>query len=201
MIHGIGSNHNSSMHQMTECIHNHSSENKMGGASLPPVDLKPQEPVAQISSVTGSLGGQFSLMTWVKNTLSGGKKLLLRIWGESAETPTVESLSELQAGAMMQTPQAVMQNNPYFVPVPEEKRENLLQRMRVRFQSITKYFTNQFSGRNSFQTKQEKPKEDLRRHSRYREDDTEIDCVITDDSYLLDSYDKRGEYSKLSAKK
>ncbi len=81
--------------------------------------------------------------------------------------------------------------------------------MKVRFKDITGqlagHLPKKFSGflqtRNSFQARQQKPKQDLRKHSKYREDKVEIDCVLTDDSYLLDSYDRKGEYSKLSTKK
>lgn len=107
------------------------------------------------------------------------------------------------AASGVQTPQNILQQNPYFSAVEDTGRqqENLWQKMKVRFQAITGYLTKQFSGRNSFQAKQEQPKEDLRRHSRYRQDNLEVECVLMDDSYLLDSYDKKGEYSKLSAKK
>lgn len=240
MIQGIGNNHNLDTHRVTDCIHDHSMEKKSGGASLSPVSPAGQKCTKQLLDNSGVTEGLFSLITRVKNTLTSGKKMLLRIWGENAEASAMEGMpegdtnaagdtladiynaanitladsqsksgrqdaarqsAEIEMGAMMQTPQTIMQNNPYFVPAPEKKRENLLQRVRVRFQTITKYFTNQFSGRNSFETKKDRPREDLRRHSRYRQDDMEINCVITDDSYLLDSYDKRGEYSRLSVKK
>lgn len=233
MIHGIGNNHTSGMHQVTECIHNHNTENKVGGASLPPVSPNAQRPITQVPVEPAIKEGPFSLATWLQRTLTAGKKWIFRIWGDGLGTTAVggetendgtqsadiredqsaglsdhsvqenaaRHNAEIVAGVMMQSPQNVLQNNPYFMAVPEEKRQSLIQRVRVHFHTITKYLTKQFSGGNFFQTKQEKPKEDLRRHSRYRQDDLEIDCVITDDSYLLDSYDKRGEYSKLSTKK
>ena len=73
--------------------------------------------------------------------------------------------------------------------------------MKVKFYSIAGQLLGRFSNRNSLQSKQEKPKEDRRKHSTYRQDDVEIDCILTDDSYLMDSYDRKGEYSKLSVKK
>jgi hypothetical protein len=57
-----------------------------------------------------------------------------------------------------------------------------------------------FQTRSSFQSGS-RPKGDLRRKSRYRKDEVEIDCILTDDSYLMDSYDRKGEYSKLTTKK
>lgn len=110
---------------------------------------------------------------------------------------------------------AVMQpqdihNNPYFSAVErlDDQQGNLWRRVKVKFNNMAgqltghlpeKFFSAQ--ARNSFQTKQERPKEDLRKHSKFRRDELVIDCVLTDDSYLLDSYDRRGEYSKLSAGK
>ena len=41
----------------------------------------------------------------------------------------------------------------------------------------------------------------MRRRSKYRQDELEIDCVLTDESYLLDSYDRKGEYSQLTTSK
>ena len=104
-----------------------------------------------------------------------------------------------------------MQENPYFSAVENigGRQETLWRKMKVRFKDITGqlagHLPKKFSGflqtRNSFQARQQKPKQDLRKHSKYREDKVEIDCVLTDDSYLLDSYDRKGEYSKLSTKK
>ena len=110
--------------------------------------------------------------------------------------------SQIEAASATVQPVQSVNNNPYFSAIEEKtaSQQNIWQKIRVRFQNITGFLTKRFSFSNSssFQAKQERPKEDLRRHSRYREDDVEIDCIITDDSYLLDSYNKRGEYSNLS---
>lgn len=101
-------------------------------------------------------------------------------------------------------------NSHYFSAAEdvEHRKRTLWGKLRVRFHNVSgqlsgrlpkKFFS--FQAKNSFQTKQEKPREDLRRHSRYREDTVEIDCVLTDDSYLMDSYDRKGEYSTLTTKK
>lgn len=96
-------------------------------------------------------------------------------------------------------------NNPYFSAISDtgKESETLWQRVKVKFHSVASNLTNRFSffGKNSFQTRQEQSKEDLRKRSHYKDDELEIDCMLTDDSYLLDSYDRKGEYSKLSAKK
>lgn len=206
-INGIGSGHSTNMHQVTECSHEHSVSKKKGGA-------------ASASSGNNALQaevhhykqqeGQFSLVSWLKNALSGGGKILQKIWGESSETAqtadsSAENISQTEEQVMATAVirQQPLQGNPYFSAIEDTGRakQTVWEKVRVRFQSIAGQLTRHFSGRNGFQTKQEKPKEDLRRHSRYRQDDLEIDCILTDDSYLLDSYDRKGEYSKLSAKK
>lgn len=232
-INGIGSGniHNSDMHQVTGCMHNHSVSKKNGGAAASPsADNTLQTAMSEYRQQEG----QFSLASWLKNALSGGRNLLHRIWGENSNVTTAEtagdksvagaeqvmaqvgdpresashtaqnpSISAQEAMASATVRPQNLHNNPYFSTVEDAAREkrSVWNKLRVRFQSMAGQLTKQFSGRNTFQTKQQKPKEDLRRHSRYREDDLEIDCILTDDSYLLDSYDRKGEYSKLSAKK
>lgn len=113
------------------------------------------------------------------------------------------------AATAVQQPQDI-HNNPYFSAVesPDERQGNLLRRAKVRFEKMAGQLTGRFPGKffsaqagNSFQAGQERSREDLRRHSKFRRDELVIDCVLTDDSYLLDSYDRHGEYSKLSAGK
>lgn len=113
--------------------------------------------------------------------------------------------SQIEAASALVQPTQNVNNNPYFAALTEESvpQQSVWQKIKIRFQNITGFLAKRFSfaGGGTFQTKQEHPKEDLRRHSRYRKDDVEIDCIITDDSYLMDSYNKKGEYSKLSAGK
>ena len=133
--------------------------------------------------------------------------------GQNVHQPDTASAAHISqiaaASGAVPLPRAV-QDNPYFSAVENAggQNETLMQKMRVKFNDIAGQLAghlpgNFFSERNrdSFQAKQEKPKEDLRKHSRFHGDELEIDCILTDDSYLLDSYDRKGEYSKLSAKK
>ena len=97
----------------------------------------------------------------------------------------------------------------YFVPAkedipPNNWYTNLKERVRIKFgeirNSLAKYLKqdqslNMGAGRNG--TSQNKQKEDKSRLSVYKRDELEIDCIITDDSYLLDSYNRKGDYSKL----
>lgn len=99
-----------------------------------------------------------------------------------------------------------IQQNPYFSAVDAERTtEGLWQKLKVKLKETAGRLTGRFPGKfagawakGAFQTKQEQPKEDLRKRSKYRQDELEIDCVLTDDSYLQDSYNKKGEYSKLA---
>ena len=127
----------------------------------------------------------------------------------------INSLDET-AAAQPHTPQIAaasaplreLQNNPYFQTLQEGSQSgSMLQKIRVKFKDIKGQLAGHLPGRffssgkkGSFQTGKETPREDLRRHSRYRKDELEIDCILTDDSYLLDSYDRKGEYSRLSAR-
>ena len=84
-----------------------------------------------------------------------------------------------------------------------------MQRIRSRVKGVTGQLAGKLPGRffrfqakNSFQARSEqKPEENLRKRSKYRKDELEIDCILTDESYLLDSYDRKGEYSQLTTKK
>lgn len=117
---------------------------------------------------------------------------------------------QIAAAAAAVVPPQDIHNNPYFSAVDrsDDRQGNLWQRAKVKFKNMAGQFTGRFPGkfsssqaRDSFQARQERPREDLRKHSKFRRDELVIDCVLTDDSYLLDSYDRKGAYSKLSAGK
>ena len=225
-INGVGNSHGDT-HNVTTCIHTqkHSMEGKLGTAQ------KSDSAMPQSAEAVTQPQGTFSLSAWLKSTLNAAKTLALNLWaggtqealdeGSKEAYPEKAALQEpasqeaqtasgilhgpqVAAGALgVQTPQNLLQQNPYFSPAEAggNQQVTLAQKVKIRFQKVSKYLTGQFSGKKEFQAKQERPREDLRRHSRYRQDDLEIDCVLTDDSYLLDSYDRKGEYRKLSAKK
>lgn len=108
------------------------------------------------------------------------------------------------AAAASAIQQQNIHNNPYFSALEDTGRQpqHIWQKMKVRFHSVTGFLTKRFSfsGKNSFQAKQGKPREDLRKRSRYHGENLDVECVLTDDSYLLDSYDRSGNYSQLSTK-
>lgn len=109
-------------------------------------------------------------------------------------------------------PRTQMTDNPYFTTHsdPGKVRENPFVKARVKFRDaagqLAKRFggrlgerlAGKFAGKKSLNSGQRETKEDLRKRSRYKGVDEEIDCVLTDDSYLLDSYDRNGEYTTLT---
>lgn len=193
-INNIGSGHNHNMHQVTGCMHEQDVSKKGAAAA----GAKSDSGQRIVTSTGKQADNSFSLVAWLRDKLSGGKHLLQKIWGDKGENTIAQ---EMAASANVKP--AVQDSNPYFSTIEDAAKEkkSIRERIKVRFQEIAGQLTGRFSGKNSFQTRQEKPKEDLRKHSTYKKDDLEIDCILTDDSYLLDSYDKKGEYSKLSTKK
>lgn len=195
-INRIGSGYDTDVHQVTECMHHHGESKKSGAAAAASSDSSSMN--EEKYSATQQQDGQLSLGFWLNRTLSEGRKLLGRIWGENTESDSGVN----SAQAAEQVAAQIGAANPYFSAIENSGRtkQNFWEKVRIRFHSVAGQLTRRFSDRNTFQTKQEKPKEDLRKHSRYREDDLEIDCILTDDSYLMDSYDRKGEYSTLSTK-
>ena len=244
---GIGSGHDSEMHHVTNCMHDHAHYRKQedaAGAGAAGME-------AQAMEMMQKQEGELSLSAWLDRMLGNGKRFLRGIWngsgdgtpgsdggkadaaqvmaqvgdvstaaqsgvspaGRNVHQPDTDSaahISQIAAvSGAVSLPKAV-QDNPYFSAIDNAGGQSgtMLQKMRVKFKDITGQLAGHLPGnffgarkRDSFRAKQEKPKEDLRKHSRFHGDDLEIDCILTDDSYLLDSYDRKGEYSKLSAKK
>lgn len=224
-VQGIGNEHNKQMHHVTTCIYDHSVAKKTGGAAMA------SQAGRIVSEAVDSRQpeGRFSLSAWLEKTMRSGKHILMQFWGEGGAASkeagaaaeeavlSAEHASSNAAGHDSSlTGQSVLstvlheppaRNNPYFSPVenPHTTTQSVREKMRIRLKGITKYFSKHpagsFLGKDTFRAKQEKPKEDLHRRSKYKEEDRELECVLTDDSYLLDSYDRRGGYSRISTKK
>jgi len=162
-----------------------------------------------------SENGAFSLSEFFDKLFGSTRKFFGRIWGGSGDKDrgTVtdaadeQEMAEIAALAMPVSEQDGrdrINNNPFFTPVisSPEPSYSFVQKVKLKVHQAAGYLAKQFSfsGRKSFDTNQKEQREDLRRKSRYRDSETEIECTITDDSYLLDSYDRKGEYSRLSTK-
>lgn len=210
-IGGIGSEHNTHAHHVTSCIHESSEKQKpKGGMAMSRTAM--QQTAQQALQDENSA---FSLSDFF-NRLSGGtKRLFGRIWGGSGEKDSGTVTDEADEQEMAEIAASLapvngqdgknrINNNPFFTPVVNNAgpSQNFVQKVKLKIRQTAGYLAKHFSfsGKNSFDTKQGENREDLRRKSRYRDDDMEIECTITDDSYLLDSYDRRGEYSRLSTK-
>lgn len=135
-----------------------------------------------------------------------------QIMAQVGEADVAENHGPAVAAAASVAQASMAKENPYFTTLSDKDatQGSFMQKVRIRFRELTnqlkKHFTGRFggrmageySGRGNLSSRRQKPKEDLRKHSRYREDGLEMDCVLTDDSYLMDSYDRKGEYSKLT---
>lgn len=87
-------------------------------------------------------------------------------------------------------------------------QEGMWRRIRVRFKDIAGQLTghlrgntSRFQARRSFQPKQAITRAEPEKKDKLRRDAVEIDKYHVEESYLLDSYDRKGGYSKLSTKK
>lgn len=223
-IDGVGSNmiQSSDTHHATDCVHQHPAEKPVnGGMQRRPVgmeNMEKKEAAAEESEQQNVGGGS----GWVARLLSGGKGLLGWIWTGSkdglasahkdSDISEIASREAAEKGLIAGTNSQAFQErsskkqaevNPYFVAVEDRKGAvPLWKRFKLKVQETTGQFAKRFGKNTNFQTgtgrDNRRSKEDLRRHSKYRQGQEEIECIITDDSYLLDSYDRSGKYSKLA---
>lgn len=221
---GVDTNYGTQTHQVTGCLHDHTADRKYSGASA--ADALPQ--AAQMRQQEQQQTAQFSLSGWMEKTLDKGRSILRNIWGTNGEAgDSGESgRDELYRSSLTQEdmshtaePSGILnrktlehqaQINPYFQPMEQTAVPEMtpVQKLRTKIREAASQLADHLPGRffgshgkNFLQTKQEQTKEDLRRRSRYKKDETEIDCILTDESYLMDSYDRKGEYTQLTTKK
>lgn len=223
---GIDTGHSAGTHQVTGCLHDHTEDRKLFGGQAA-ADAASQ--AAQLQRQEQQQTAQFSLSSWMEKTLGKGRSILRGIWGTAGEAgaseedgsadlarpsltrednalPAAEAAGSLNRSAAEHQAQL----NPYFQPVEQTTVTHVtpVQKLRTKIREAASQLADHLPGRffnshgkNSLQTKQEQTKEDLRRRSRYKKDETEIDCILTDESYLMDSYDRKGEYTQLTTKK
>ncbi len=222
----LGGIHGSENHHVTQCLHDHESMHKTGSSAAAAAG---QAQASQFTMAEQQQEAQTSLFAWLQKTLQSGRRIWQDIWGsneiqsigesgvKNGASPTMAQLGAdmggRTAGVQASETRAVekqIQVNPYFQPLEERTATHTtpVQKLRVRIKAVTgqlaEHLPGKFSGfqaKDSFYAKQQRPKEDLRRHSKYRKDEQEIDCILTDESYLLDSYDRKGEYTQLTTKK
>lgn len=221
MINGIGNGINnqvmdSHVHHVTECIHEDRVDHKKEVAAglrdsvtlTSPQTTQTQEPQWNIFQWMGQLVGQG--LTGIKNFFSTGDGGAADTASRNANPQGMQIAQDSVMAQLMPDEKAIADSTAkYFVPAQEEIPPNnwfanLKARARIKFgeirNSLAKYLKQDQSlhtgaGRNG--TSRNKQKEDKSRLSVYKKDELEIDCIITDDSYLLDSYNRKGDYSKL----
>lgn len=219
---GIEGSHDRDSHYVTNCMHEHAHYRKDSSAAA----SSPAMSAQTFQMQKQQQDAQFSLSAWVQKLLGKGKGFLKGVWGlneVSADAQPGDKSGQAQVMAQMREDAAsdgrstaaktrVMQENPYFLAMPEDRpgtRLTVFARVRAKVKGVTGQLAGklpghffQFQAKNSFQAKPEqRPKEDLRKRSKYRKDELEIDCILTDESYLMDSYDRKGEYSQLTTRK
>ena len=218
---GVGSGHDTYSHQVTGCIHEHGENKDVGGAGTKLGSVQTAEEVLQENS-------SVNFMSWVQNISSKGKQLLQKIWGESKEANDaitsqngngnhIAGQETLVTGnsvgvktTMNRAAVETAATHTYFRPVEAKDAmpANPFQKVRYQVQKVARKLIDRLPGRflgshtgDFLQTKQEQTKEDLRKRSQYKQDDQEIECILTDESYLTDSYNRKGEYSHLTTDK
>lgn len=219
----IADDHSADMHHVTKCLHDHGQLDK--DKNVGKMGMAPSVAAQQITQTNNEQQAQLTLNDWIRRLLQNGKQRLLGFWNGSESSPTGDrsqktasdqvaaqpgsgSDKHVTASADVQRESSVY-NNPYFAAVPTEQPQNpavtLVRKIKLKCGNITgqlaKHLPGKFSKfqkKGSFQAKKDGKREDLRHRSKYREDKLEIDCVLTDESYLLDSYDRKGEYSQLT---
>lgn len=225
LIDGVESDH---VHYVSGCIHTHVHCHK-GNISGAGADVGSQ--MTQMQMQKQQQDAQFSLSAWLQKALNSGKSILKGIWGTNeTNTSGVAGDKAGSAQLMAQVgdsaasngrgaagdhraaeQNAAIQGNPYFSAMPERNAAHMtpFQKARAKVVAAAEKLAGRlpgksfrFQAKNSFQAKSEqRPKENLRKRSKYRKDELEIDCILTDESYLMDSYDRRGEYRQLTTKK
>ena len=218
---GVGSGHDTYSHQVTGCIHEHVENKDVGGAGTKLGSVQTAEEVLQENS-------SVNFMSWVQNISSKGKQLLQKIWGESKEANDAIT-SQNGSGNHIAGQETLVTGNSvgvkttmnraavetaathtYFRPVEAKDAmpANPFQKVRYQVQKVARKLMDRLPGRflgshtgDFLQTKQQQTKEDLRKRSQYKQDDQEIECILTDESYLTDSYNRKGEYSHLTTDK
>ena len=218
---GIGDNHSADMHQVTSCLHDHGKqmEGKLG------MKMELSSAYRQTLQENQEQQAQLSLTDILQKLLQSGRQRLIGFWngseaagvgdkaGKSDKPQVMAPISDMNVTKETDVAarETVLQSNPYFAAVAEPpKREgaSLFQKVKLKCKNVagelaqhlpSRFFN--FQKKGSFQAKKEGSREDMRKRSKYRQDKVEIDCVLTDESYLLDSYDRKGEYSQLTTKK
>lgn len=160
----------------------------------------------------GDKSGQAQMMAQIGDSRESDAQGRLAFGQESLPPDVSRTLSASHvAQAAAAAPQPRIQEDSQAAAAAQAtggQEDNLWRKIKVRFQDITGQLTGhrrqreaRTQTRSSFQMQQERPREQSARAKKPRRDALEIDSYRVEESYLLDSYDRKGEYSKISTKK
>lgn len=218
MVGGIGGGMNSQgtsghVHHVTECIHEEKRKLPQGGAASS-ARINAAESVQTVTKQET----QWDLFAWVGKAMGRGMSGIRSLFGLGRSTGNQalrgsEAARETVMVQLLPDQRSGMEHAAaYFVPTKEAVPNNswfqsLKTRASIRFgvirDSLTKYL-KQEQGLQMGTGKQgafsQREKESRRRIEPYRPEEPKIQCIATDDSYLLDSYNKKGDYSKLGSR-
>ena len=224
-IGGVGSGHDTYSHQVTECLHEHAGQTDTGSLGAKMADGQETRTATEILQDTSNE----NMTSWVQKIGNSGKQLLQKIWGDSKEagdtvisqnqgtgnqiTEQETTVTGTSVGVKTTMNRAAVETaatHTYFRPVEAKDAmpANPFQKVRYQVQKVARKLMERLPGKflgshtgDFLQTKQQQTKEDLRKRSQYKQDDQEIECILTDESYLTDSYNRKGEYSHLTTDK
>lgn len=228
-IGGLGSSHSTSDHHVTNCIHDHHEVRKNVGmaamktsaaaeASAAKTELQ-QEGLFSLSAWMRNMLGSgkgFLLNFWDGGQASAGgtEGDQASIYGaegsQAAASQAVVPSGDPGMAAAVTVQPAVSHNSPDLPAVGKAgtRKQRLLRKVRERFYNMSGRLSGRrtrkdlgFQTKNSFRARQERSGEDLRKQSGHRRDTVEINYAQTEESYLMDSYDRKGEYTRLTTKK
>lgn len=215
MINGIGGGFNNQgvnghVHRVTECVHADAHKKNEGAAAS--ARMSTGESVQTITEQEPHL----NLLQWMEQIFrrtGGGIKSFFGIEAGAGTEGTAAAAAGCEAVTpLLPDPEAAADRVSYFVPadvLPQQSSwfQSLKTKIRIRFGEIRGSLARHLKQEQSLQTgtgkqgaQAQRDKENRRRLSVYRQEEQEIECIITDDSYLLDSYNKKGDYSRLGSR-
>lgn len=224
MLHGVGSTHDHSLHQVTDCMYAHKHRmktetgTKSGGASL--------EAAAKTAQAQTTPVNLWNL--WEQLVRRGfGRRGGFRV-GHDIESSMVQSDSyadtdqnSLQEGTIQTGPISQQEEPALTVTVQAvqmsamaEPKQHMVHRIlawtkekskrvvRIASQLYAKYFSeNKFGDHQQYQSKERRDHFMKFQQEKSKQEQTvgkeTISSVLPSDEFLLDSYNKSGEYTKL----
>ena len=228
-VNGIGSGWepHSHTHTVSQCVHEEEAAKKKSGSAAAPKASQAVESQADPQSFDGG----FSFFEWAQKFFKNTKKLLGRIWGTDGSHPGTDSgnsvraygslidknlplglpdreterrMADMAAQNLMPGRSRAETDDPVSSPGKSTGEAGTLnRRLRYKIQALTKNLAERFgfAGRQNFRSGTGRQQEEMQRRRTYTPNGVKIDSMQPLDSHLLDSYDKKGEYSKISTKR